>query len=119
MKIRTQRMSGLPVDPASAKLFEDEFKVGYDDALSRHAKSRNEDGTVNFKSIDMLSVQEDIAKLEAALKLKYKVEGEVQMPKNAKQWNALIQVYQAPLLVANSSERPEELVIVIFDTPLS
>lgn len=118
MKIRTQRMSGLPVDPDCAKLFQEEFQVGYDDALSRHAKSRNEDGTINFKAIDMLAVQEDVGKLEAALKVKYKVEGEVEFPKNAKQWNALIQQYQSPILIANSSERPEELVLVIFDTPI-
>lgn len=118
MKIRTQRMSGLPVDPDCAKLFDQEFKVGYDEAMSKHATSRHEDGTVDFKSIDMLAVQADIAKLEMALKLKYKVEGEVDFPKNAKQWDALIKQYEAPLLIANSAENPKELLIIIFDTPI-
>lgn len=118
MRLRIQRMSGLPVDPDCVKLFQEEFQVGYDAALSKNANGLNEDGTINFKAVDMLGVQEDVAKLDAALRLKYKVEGEVEFPKNAKQWNALIEQYQSPLLIANSSENPNELVMVIFDQPI-
>lgn len=111
-------MSGLPIDPACAKLFDSEFKEGYDAAMLKHAKSKNADGTINFNAVDMLGVQSDLAELETALKAKYSVEGTAELPKSAKGWHKLVTELEAPLLIAKSSENPNELIIVLVDTPI-
>lgn len=118
MKLKLQRMSGLPADPEDAKKFDEEFRAGYVAAEAKNAKSTNEDGTINLMSIDMLSMQADVQSLEDGLREKYKIEGECELPVTQEGWAELIKQYQSAVLLAPSKADPTQLVVVIMDVPL-
>jgi hypothetical protein len=118
MKLKIQRMSGLPADPEDARKFDEEFRVGYVAAETKNAKSTNENGTINLMSVDMLSMQADVQVLEESLREKYKIQGECDFPVNAEAWQALIKQYGSALMLAPSRANPEELILVVMDVPL-
>lgn len=118
MKIRTCRMSGQPVNPADIAAFAEEWQAGYDAAEKKHTIPAVEGEGIKFAPVDMLALQEDLAKLETTLKAKYSVEGEAELPKTAKAWVALIKQLGSPLMLANPIDKPDEIVLVIMDTPL-
>lgn len=118
MEVKLQRMSGLPVDPELLKMYDDEFRAGYDAAEKKNAKGTNEDGSINLKAIDMLSMQQDLAALEDELKKKYKIEAICELPETPEQWFEIMRKYQSAMLIAPSKANPNELVLVILDLPL-
>lgn len=118
MKIRTQRMSGLPVDEAEARLFESEWREHCDKTYHKHAKIKNPNGSVVFSSIDMDAAKLELDVIEQELQQKYQIKGEVDLPRNHKQWLKLVDQYQTPLMLAKSAEAPHDLVLVIVDTPI-
>lgn len=118
MKIRTCRMSGRPVNPADGAAFSEEWQAGYDAAEKRHTIAPVDGEGIKFQPVNMLALQEDLAALETALKAKYSIEGEVELPSTTEAWVALIKATGSPLMLANPIDKPDELVLVIMDTPL-
>jgi len=118
--VKLMRLTGRPVDQAVLEAYEADFKVGFDAAMRKHAQPGQEDvaDTMQLKAVDMLSVQTELQALDKDLLTKYKVTEEVEMPKTLKAWKALLARVEAPLMLAQSSENPKELVLVIVDRPL-
>lgn len=118
MKIRTCRMSGRPVDARDIDRFTAEWQAGYDMLEAKHTIAPEAGEGLKFQPVNMLGLQEDLAKLELELKAKYKVDGVAELPKNAKAWNKLIKDLGSPIMVANPIDKPDEIILVIMDTPL-
>lgn len=104
-KLKIFRMSGLPVGVEHLEAYKAEFAAGFDAAKDKHGN-------------DMLSLQSDVQELEDALVAKYEKVGVVELPKSAKAWKALMGKFEAPIMVAQSSEGNNEQVLVIVDVPL-
>lgn len=105
MKLRIQRFSGMPVSMENLAAYDKEFKESYDQILATY-------------SPDMLEVHKHLQELDAELQAKWnQVEAEP-LPKSAKAWQALVQKYQCPVMLAQSSENPKELLLIIMDQPL-
>lgn len=106
MRLRTVRYSGAPVAPENLQAYDEAFKAGYDAIVAEHGQ-------------DMLTVHTKVQALEADLLAKFDNVERQQLPTTAKAWRALLDVYGAPVMVARSSENPNELVLVIVDIQLS
>ena len=106
MKLRTVRFSGLPVSKANLEAYDAEFKAAYDQISAEHGQ-------------DMLKMHEEILKVESALQAKYTQIEKFQMPTSAKQWKAIIDACEAPIMIARSLDNPNEIVLVIMDRPLA
>lgn len=111
-------MSGQPANPEHIEAFNKEWQEGYDTLEKKHTVPPADGEGIKFQPVDMLSLQEDLAKLETELKAKYKAEGEIELPKTAKAWVALIKEIGSPLMLANPLDKPDEVIVVIMDTPL-
>ena len=106
MKLRLVRMSGKPVSMENLAAYTAEFKEKYDLILEKHGK-------------DMLSVHQEVLKLDEELSNKWrKIEVE-SLPKSGKGWHELLEKVGAPIMLAKSSENVEELVLVIMDEPIA
>lgn len=101
-RLRIVRMSGVPVDPESLKAYNTEFKQEYDKIAEECAQ-------------DMLKFHEQLQALDEVLAKKYSNILTEEVPKSNKAWHALIGKYEAPVMIAQSSENPKELVLVIMD----
>ena len=106
MKLRLARMSGKPVSVKNLEAYTTEFKTRYDEILEKHGK-------------DMLTVHQEILKLDEELTGKWKQIEVETLPKSAKAWRDLIDKFQAPIMLARSSENVDELVLVIMDEPIA
>lgn len=106
MKLRLARMSGKPVSQENLEAYTMEFKEKYDKILEIHGK-------------DMLSVHQEVLKLDQELHSKWQNIEVEQLPKSARAWRDLITKFGSPLMLALSSENPDELVLVIMDEPLA
>jgi hypothetical protein len=102
MKMKLLRQSGLPVVLEHFVSYQKEFSEAYDIILA-------EAGT------DMPTIQKRCDELEATLKDKYALTLEIMIPKNAKAWKKLLTQYGAPILVAQSMDNNNELVMVLMD----
>lgn len=105
MKLRLARMSGKPVSAANLEAYTLEFKSRYDAILETHGK-------------DMLTVHQEVLKLDEELTGKWRQIEVESLPKSAKAWRELITKFESPLMLALSSENPDELVLVIMDEPI-
>jgi hypothetical protein len=81
----------------AAKLYEQEFKDGYDVLWSEKESGALSLDEMRLKLID----------LETALGSKYPLYKEVVMPKSGKQWKELIMASECPLVVAIAAESGE------------
>ena len=106
MKLKIFRTSNLPLDVYDLQAQKAEWTAGYD-------KLAEECGS------DMHTLQQKCEELANELQKKYNLVGEQEVPKTRKQWAALIEKYQAPILIANSADNPKELVLAIMDQPLA
>jgi hypothetical protein len=105
MKLRIMRMSGLPVQLQDLENYKAEFGAGYDAAQLECGK-------------DMLALQTKLQELENSLLAKYSNTGVQELPKSAKGWKQLLLAYQAPVLLAQSADNPNEMVLMVVDTPI-
>jgi hypothetical protein len=106
MKLRLARMSGRPVSAENLAAYEAEFKERYDKILEAHGN-------------DMLTVHQELLKLDQELQGKWqRIEVEA-LPKSGKGWHELLEKFDAPVMLAKSSENVGELVLVIMDEPLA
>lgn len=106
MKLRLARMSGRPVSVENLAQYESEFKIRYDEILAQHGQ-------------DMLTVHQELRKLDEELQGKWqRIEVEA-LPKSGKAWLELLKKFEAPVMLAKSSENVDELVLVIMDEPLA
>lgn len=105
MKIQIMRMSTLPVELEALEAYKAEWTVGFDAAKAKHGN-------------DMLSLQADLQALETELLSRYSATGQVDLPKTAKAWKALMASFDAPIMIARSSEGKNEMVLVIVDTQI-
>lgn len=106
MKLRLARMSGKPVSQENLEAYTMEFKQRYDEILEKHGK-------------DMLTVHQEVMKLDEELTGKWRQIEVEQLPKSAKGWRELITKFEAPIMLALSSENVDELVLVIMDEPIA
>lgn len=108
MNLRLVRMSGLPVSEENLAAYNEEFKSSYDAIMEQH-------------SPDMLKVHEALQALDKELQGKWQRIESNSLPKSAKGWRALIEKFQAPIMIAVSAEENAEgtLVLVIMDQPLA
>lgn len=106
MKLRTIRYSGLPVAPENLAAYDAEFKAAYDKIQADHAP-------------DMLVVHQKLKELDAELTAKWTSIELSQLPKSKKGWKKFLEQYDAPIMVARSSEDVDEVVLVIMDQPLA
>ncbi len=107
--VRIQRASESPVNLADAQAFTDEFRIAYDAAeLKAKKKAKNPQD-------EMLKMQRYCRYIENKLKKKYKLYEEIEMPKNAKGWAALIKQYGNAIIVATAMRNEKEVVLVIMD----
>lgn len=104
--IKIFRYSGKPLTVEDLQAHKADFQAGYDKILQEHGP-------------DMLKVHEELQKLDTELAQKWKLVDSVPLPKSAKAWKAMANTYQAPVLVAQSSENPAEIVLVVMDEPLA
>lgn len=106
MKLRLARMSGRPVSAENLAQYETEFKARYDQILEQHGQ-------------DMLTVHQELLKLDEELQGKWqRIEVEA-LPKSAKAWHELLEKFDAPVMLAKSSENVKELILVIMDEPIA
>lgn len=105
MKLRITRFSGLPVDPETLKAYEAEFATNYDAIVAEHAQ-------------DMLTVHEKLKELDGVLQQKYGNILDEELPKSKRAWLNLLAKFDAPIMLARSSENPNELLFVVMDQPL-
>jgi len=105
MKVRIFRISSLPLEVVDLQAHKEEW-------ISEYDKLALECGE------DMLMLQKKCEELATKLQEKYKCIDKQEMPKNRKQWAALVAKYEAPVLIAPSAENPKELVLVICDQPI-
>jgi hypothetical protein len=105
MTIQLFRFSGAPVSAQDIEAHAIEFKAKYLEIEKRLHP-------------DMLAIQGEVQAMENELAAKYDLTIEVPFPKSQKQWRELSEKYEAPLLVARSSENPKQLVLVIMDNPI-
>jgi hypothetical protein len=105
MRLRTIRFTGLPVAPENLKAYDEEFKTAYDAIVEKHGN-------------DMLTVHQELLKLDEELAKKWASIESSDMPKSAKAWKKMIEKFGAPIMIANSSDNPDELVLVIVDRQL-
>lgn len=106
MKLRTVRFSGLPVSQDNLEAYNAEFQQRYDKIMETCGN-------------DMLKVHEELQKLDAELQQKFQQIESFELPKSAKGWQKLLESFDAPIMLAKSSEGKNELVFVIMDQPLS
>lgn len=106
MKLRLVRMSGMPVSPENLAAYNAEFKTAYDAILAEHGN-------------DMLTVHQKLKELDEVLQKKWQTIKTSTVPKSAKAWHKLLEAYDAPVMLAKSSENPKELVLVIMDEALA
>lgn len=105
MKLRTIRFSGLPVSPENLKQYNEEWKSAYDAILEQHGQ-------------DMLTVHQKVEQLEKDLQAKYVQIESNKLPASKKAWVKLLESFDAPIMLARSSEDPNELLLVVMDQPL-
>lgn len=103
--MRIMRMSGLPVQLKDLEAHKAEFMVRFDEAKEKAGN-------------DMLALQGLVATFEAELNAKYSLTGHVELPKSASAWKKLMGSFEAPVMLAQSSENTKELVLVIVDQPI-
>lgn len=103
--MKAMRYSGRPVNAQALADFDKEWKDGFDAASERH-------------KTDMLSLQQDLAKLEEELLKKYKVVEDWEFIKTKKEMKKKMEEHGCPIMVAQSSENPKELVYVLMDQSL-
>lgn len=104
--IKAMRYSGLPVNMASMTAYQTEWTAAFDDLKHKHGN-------------DMLSLQADLAKVEEDLRTKYQVTEIWELLKTKKAIKTKMLEYGCPILIAQSSENPDELVYVLMDSGLS
>jgi hypothetical protein len=104
-KIRLFRYSGQPVEPAALAAYEADFKAFYDRASER-------------AKLDMLKLNRFLRYAERILTLRHGAQVEIDMPTTAKKWAALVEKYQAPIMVAATAEDSKKLVAIIMDSGL-
>jgi hypothetical protein len=100
--MKIMRVTGLPVDLDNLEKYKAEWTEGFDMRKAKHGN-------------DMLSLQEDLASFEKELNLKYPTQESIEYPKTQKAMKALVLKYQAPVMIAQSSENIKEFVFVIMD----
>lgn len=105
MKLRLVRMSGRPVSMDNLEAYTLEWKSRYDEILEKHGK-------------DMLTVHQEVLKLENELQTKWNLIEREELPKSAKGWRKLIDKYECPLMLAVSMDDTKETVLVIMDQPI-
>jgi len=111
-KVKIQRASETPVKPEEAQQFTDEFRAAYDRAEAK-AKKKAEN-----PQQEMLMMQRFLRYVEHSLRKKYKLTEEIEMPKTAKAWAALIKQYGSAIIVATTMRNEKEVVLVIMDAQL-
>lgn len=100
MSIQVIRRSGLPIDVEKLSEFKEEFRTEFDTLNKKHGK-------------DMLSLQQDVAKLEDRLNIKYTTIGNFDFPKSQKKTLELLSKYGNILLTTHAETG--KLVFVIED----
>jgi hypothetical protein len=106
LKMKAIRFSGLPVKLENIDAYKAEWTAEFDKLKDVHKN-------------DMLSLQADLLEIEKALMLKYEVTETWEFLKSKKAVKAKMEQYGAPIMIAQSSENPNELVYVIMDSQLS
>lgn len=105
-KLNIVRFSGAPVEPEAFKLFDAEYKAEFDKLQELHAQ-------------DMLKFHEELKKLDEQLAAKYANIFTEELPTSQKSWRELTEKYDAPIMLARSSEDPKKLILVVMDMPLT
>lgn len=105
-KVRVVRYSGRPVDELSFKAFENEYVQEYDKIAEACGQ-------------DMLEFHKQLQTLDAKLEQKYANIMTEELPKTAKAWRELTLKYDAPIMLARSSDNPKELIMVVMDQALA
>lgn len=103
--MKAMRYSGRPVNPEMLQKFDEEWKQGFDSASELH-------------KTDMLSLQKSLAELESHLLKKYSVVEDWEFIKTKKMAMEKIKEHGCPIMMAQSSENPEEIVYVLMDQSL-
>lgn len=98
-------MSGLPVQLEDLETFKQEWKTEFDRLQKVHGN-------------DMLSLQKDLAALDESLRSKYKIVDTIELPKSLRAWTTLLKKYEAPVMLAQSSENIKEFLLIIMDEGL-
>ena len=99
------RFSGRPPAIDAYEAFEAEFKARYDLIQAECG-------------LDMEKMHKALQALDAELLQKYPVQIDFKMPATKKLWKQLVAKYEAPIMLAASSEDPTQLVAVIMDMPI-
>lgn len=101
-KLEVYRQSGQPVSGDAQALYKTEWQAFYDKAAAR-------------AGLNMLSLQRFLRYGERQLTLKHNVKVEVDIPKSAKAWMALLATYEdTPLMMAKTTDG-KKLVLIIMD----
>lgn len=106
--MKLMRYSKRPVLLANVEAYEAEFKAQFDLIIDKHT-------TPELQGPDMIKVQADLEELDKVLYAKYPTVEDIEMPKSNRAWNKLAKHYGVPIMVAQSSERPGEVVAVLLD----
>lgn len=115
MKLRVYRQSGSPINPESEQLYNAEYGALYDKCeLKASSMFVKEHG--KLKRIPrMIMLQRLLRFAERSLIRKYGGNDEVELPKTAKAWTALINKYgETPLMLAKE-QNSGRLVLLLMD----
>lgn len=118
MKLKMQRLSGEVMDlPA----YMTEFALAYDEILAKHlpgvsAENRNA-AFAGLNEAEKVAVSDELTAVETVIRAKHGLFKEVTLPSNRANWLKLINT-EGPIMVAQSSANPEELVLIVIDMPI-
>lgn len=115
MKIKLYRQSGTPVDPAQQQEYTEAHRVMYDKCDAK-AEAVFQKTTGRLTRVPrMLVLQRLLRYAERGLVRKFNGDAELELPKTAKAWSALISTYgDTPLMVAKESSSGK-LVLLLMD----
>ena len=115
-KLKIYRQSGSPVAPDMQQKYDEEFKAAFDKCELKADKVFQKNVGYLTKVPRMIVMQRLLRYAERSLVKKYNGQAEVELPKSAKAWSALLSKFgDTPLLVAKSADG-EALVLILMDT---
>jgi hypothetical protein len=115
MKLEVFRQSGQIIDDEQQQLYNAEWAPIYDKVMDRIKQIHSDKSHRLFMRPAHHLSERMLNYMERQLFKKYSTQVFEELPKTAKQWQALMDKYKAPLLVAGRSDSTK-LVIIVMDT---
>jgi hypothetical protein len=120
MLVKFVRQSGRPVKTEHMESYAKEWPVLYDKCEKKSELIFQKSNGKLTRTPKMFVLQRMVRFAEHLMSKKYGLDTKIEIPKTAKQWNKLIEESgNCPILIAKTSEKNSEVVLVIMDNQFS